>query len=300
MSAMMRCISILAPSCLAVATILPSGSGYGFDSTDVSSCNGMIAFSSSHEGNPEIYLMKMDGSMLTRLTDNQNRDGYPAWSPDGTKIAFYAYEDSTTWSINVMDSNGENRTRLTGTAGVRDAAPVWSPDGTTIAFSRVRDDRYEIWVMDPDGGSQRRLGDFEGFAPQWSPDGSRLAFCTVPRGEIFIVAADGSSPRQLTDNEVDDMWPAWSPDGAAIAFMSGERDHHQIWLMNADGSGAKRLTNNGYDDWRPMWSPDGSKIAFLSFREGKAGIYLMNSDGTEERHLTPFSDYALQVAWCPK
>jgi Tol biopolymer transport system component len=49
-----------------------------------------------------------------------------------------------------------------------------------------------------------------------------------------------------------------------------------------------------------MWSPDGSKIAFLSFREGKAGIYLMNSDGSEERHLTPFSDYALQVAWCPK
>lgn len=295
----MRCSSIAAVGFCALAIAIVPESGAAETPGKSAACEGVIAFSSSHEGNPEIYVMNLDGSGLTRLTRRENRDGYPAWSPDGAKIAFYAYEDSTTWSINVMDGDGGNRTRLTGTDGVRDAAPVWSPDGSTIAFTRVHGERNEIWMMDPDGGNQRRLGEFEGFAPQWSPDGSKLAFCTIPRGEVFVVDADGSSPRQITFNTVDDMWPAWSPDGSRIAFMSGERDNHQIWVMNADGTGPERLTHNRFDDWRPMWSPDGSKIAFLSFRDGGAGVYLINADGSDERHLTPFSEYAMQVAWCP-
>ena len=95
------------------------------------------------------------------------------------------------------------------------------------------------------------------------------------------------------------MWPSWSPDGARIAYMSGQEKHHQIWVMNTDGSGARRLTFNEHDDWRPRWSPDGSKIVFNSFRGATVGLYIMNPDGTGERNLTPFSDYAMQVSWCP-
>jgi TolB protein len=284
--------------CSALALVVAPGSGIGCESSG-GGCGGVIAFSSAHEGNPEIYLMHLDGSGLTRLTHRDNRDGYPACSPDGKKIAFYAYEDSTTWSINVMDIDGRNRTRLTNEAGARDAAPTWSPDGSSIAFTRGRNEEYQLWVMDADGGNQRRLGDLEGFAPRWSPDGSLLAFSTYPRAEIYVANADGTSVRKLTDNDVDDMWPSWSPDGAQIAYMSGEQKHHQIWVMNADGSAARRLTFNQYDDWRPRWSPDGTKIVFNSFREDTVGLYVMNSDGSEERHLTPFSDYVMQVSWCP-
>jgi TolB protein len=271
----------------------PEGAAAGGGNADV------IAFSSRHEGNPEIYVMNLDGTGLTRLTYNENRDGYPAWSPDGSKIAFYAYEDDTTWSINLMDSDGQNRVRLTYETNVRHASPVWSPDGTTIAFSRMSESSAQIWLVDADGGNPRRLGELEGFAPQWSPDGKWFAFCTTPVGEIHVAGADGSNPRQLTDNEVDDMWPAWSPDGSKIAFMSGENEHHQIWVMNFDGSEKTRLTNNSFDDWRPIWSPDGARIAFMSFRGDIAGVFLMGGDGGDERHLTPFSDYAMQVAWRP-
>jgi len=263
-----------------------------------SGCDGVIAFSSAHEGNPEIYLMHMDGTGLTRLSHRDNRDGYPACSPDGKKIAFYAYEDSTTWSINVMEIDGGNRTRLTNEAGARDAGPAWSSDGSSIAFTKGRNREYELWVMDADGGNQRRLADLEGFAPLWSPDGSQLAFSTYPQGEIFVANADGTSVRQLTENDEEDMWPSWSPDGARIVYMSGEEKHHQIWVMNVDGSGARRLTFNQYDDWRPRWSPDGSKIIFNSFRDDSVGLYVMNPDGTGERHVTPFSDYVMQVSWC--
>jgi len=283
--------------CSALALVVAPASGIGCESSG--GCDGVVVFSSAHEGNPEIYLMHLDGTGLTRLTQRDNRDGYPVCSPDGMKIAFYAYEDSTPSSINVMDIDGGNRTRLTNEAGARDASPVWSSDGSSIAFTRVRNDKYNLWIMDADGGNQRPLAGLEGFAPQWSPDGSLLAFSTHPLGEIFVANADGTSVRKLTDNDVDDMWPSWSPDGAKIAYMSGEQKRHQIWVINADGSGAKQITFNQHDDWRPRWSPDGSKIVFNSFRDDTVGLYIMNPDGSEERHLTPFSDYVMQVSWCP-
>lgn len=284
--------------CSAMALVVATASVFGCESSD-DSCDGLIAFSSAHEGNPEIYLMHLDGSGLTRLTHRDDRDGYPACSPDGKKIAFYAYEESMTSSINVMDIDGRNRTRLTNEVGARDAGPTWSSDGSSIAFTRGRNEKFELWVMDPDGGHQRRIGDLGGFAPRWSPDGSLLAFSTYPRGEIFVANADGTSVRKLTENDVEDMWPSWSPDGQWIAYMSGEPKRHQLWVMKADGSGAKRLTFNQYDDWRPRWSPDGSKIVFNSFRDDTVGLYLISPDGSGERHLTPFSDYVMQVSWCP-
>jgi TolB protein len=285
--------------CSALALAVAPACGIGCNSPG-GGCDGVIAFSSAHEGNPEVYLMHLDGTGLTRLTYFDNRDGYPACSPDGKKIAFYAYEDSTTRSINVMDIDGGNRTRLTNEAGARDSGPTWSSDGSSIAFSRERNGEYHLWVMDADGTNQRRLGDLEGLAPRWSPDGSLLAFSAYPQKEIFVANADGTSARRLTENDVEDMWPSWSPDGAQIAYMSGEQKHHQIWVMNADGSGARRLTFNQYDDWRPRWSPDGSKIVFNSFRNDIVGLYVMNPDGSGERHLTPFSDHAMQVSWCPR
>jgi TolB protein len=284
---------------VSLALIVSPTSSTGCDPPD-RGCDSTIAFSSAHEGNPEIYLMHLDGSGLTRLTHRDNRDGYPACSPDGKRIAFYAYEDSAPSSINVMDIDGGNRTRLTHDAEARDAAPTWTSDGSSIAFTRVRNKKYSIWIMDANGDNQRPLGNLEGFAPQWSPDGSRLAFSTYPRGEIFVAKADGTAVRQLTENDVDDMWPSWSPDGTMIAYMSGESKHHQIWVMRSDGSDARRLTFNPHDDWRPRWSPDGTKIIFNSFRDDTVGLYMMNPDGSGERHLTPFSDDVMQVSWCPQ
>ena len=165
--------------CSALVLVVTPSSGFGCEFA-AGGCDGVIAFSSAHEGNPEVYLMHLDGSGLTRLTRRDDRDGYPACSPDGKMVAFYAYEDSTTWSINLMQIDGERRIRLTNEAGARDASPTWSMDGSSIAFTRGREGKYTLWVMDADGGNQRPLGDLEGFAPSWSPDGSLLAFSTYP------------------------------------------------------------------------------------------------------------------------
>ena len=109
----------------------------------------LIAFWSDRDGDQEIFVMDADGSKVRQLTDNDDRDSRPAWSPDGERIAFRSDRDGDD-EIFVMDADGSKVRQLTDNDDW-DLGPAWSPDGERIAF---RSDRYgedEIFVMNADG-----------------------------------------------------------------------------------------------------------------------------------------------------
>ena len=91
-----------------------------------------IAFTSTRDGNPEIYGMDVNGKNQIRLTRHPEEDKMPSWSPDGKKIAFVSMRNSGRNQIHVVDSNGENIRRIT--QGAIDLNPAWSLDGRTIAY----------------------------------------------------------------------------------------------------------------------------------------------------------------------
>ena len=74
--------------------------------------------------------------------------------------------------------------------------------------------------------------------------------------EIYVMNADGGNVSQLTNNEAADLLPAWSPDGRKIAFVSGPRGGSEIYVMNADGGNVINLTNNEAVDLFPAWRPE--------------------------------------------
>ena len=117
-----------------------------------------------------IFAMDPDGSDRTLLNDS-GRFAWPAWSPDGSKIAFAGTTSSIFDSeVFVMDADGSDQTRLTSNPA-SDGDPAWSPDGGRIAFTSGRDGNNEIYVMDADGSDQTRLTD-DGVPtgdPAWSP-----------------------------------------------------------------------------------------------------------------------------------
>src|SRR5919108_438770 len=211
--------------------------------------NGKIAFTSTRDGNPEIYVMNADGSEQTRLTNYPSLDVYPSWSPDGTKIAFV--RDSY---IFVMDPFGFGQKKLGD--GVVGWFPDWSPDGTKIAFHKLSSPASvtnEIYVVNADGSGLKNISNdpaLDYSAPSWSPDGTKIAFHRAPNdesGEIHLMNADGSGKTGALaigfdpdfgpkKEEVPDKTPAvisvpenmtaeaTGPDGARVSFEVSAQD----------------------------------------------------------------------------
>jgi cytoskeletal protein RodZ len=266
-----------------------------------------IAYQSKAAGEKQwsVYAMNSDGGDRFALTEGQS--GFlsaPAWSPNGSQIAFVSDRDGDA-DIWVMNSDGSDPVNLTND-DAKDHSPAWSPDGAWIAFASVRDSLYwELYVMRPDGSDVQRLTwweDASDLSPAWSPDGTRLAFASKRDGnwEIYTMDRDGSNLMRLTDHPADDTNPAWSPDGGRIAFASTRDGYAEIYVVAIVGGEAVNLSNAPFSsEYGPTWSPDGGRIAFYSDLDGEWDIYVMASDGSEPVKLTGDNTNDQVPAWRP-
>lgn len=228
-----------------------------------------LAYVRDIDGDSEIYLTSSNGTGTTALTLDPGHDRDPAWSPDGSKIAFGSHHDGNS-EIYVMNADGTNPVRLTNDPAA-DAYPAWSPDGTKIAFSSQRAGiaTSTIHVMNSDGSGVTQLttGAVDDAKPTWSPDGTKIAFSRVAQcydyyceRDLFVMNADGSGVTQLTSGDDDHDDPAWSPDGVWIAFNAapcqyyGCSDYYD-WSLKAVRSNATEIRDLGISGYQLAWRP---------------------------------------------
>jgi Tol biopolymer transport system component len=180
-----------------------------------------------------LFVMDADGGGEVQITRaaSPNFDFGPAWSPDGTTIAFTRAEPRAgsvfpKAAVYLVTPEGGGLRKLTSDGG----DPAWSPDGERIAFTSVRD----------------------GFG--------RTCFheCGTS-GEIYVLEVDSGGEKRLTESEADDSSPAWSPDGRLIAFASdrSKPEEHEIetYVMDASSADVRRITENAVWDREPAWRP---------------------------------------------
>jgi TolB protein len=188
--------------------------GVGSNYLPVFSPDGkQIAFMSARDGNPEIYVMNVDGSNVRRLTNHPAEDGTPTWSPSGSQIAFTSGRTGKP-QIYVMSLDGSNLRRLT-TAESEADRPTWSPAPfNEIAFAARTGGGFDIKVYELSSGQTRQLtfGEGSNESPAYSPGGRHVAFTSTRAGrttQVFTMGRDGRGLRQLT-RDGNNQTPAWS------------------------------------------------------------------------------------------
>ena len=188
----------------------------GYDAEATVGPDGTIVFTSARDGDLDLYTMRPDGSGVRRLTTTHGYDGGAFFSPDGRLLCYRAMHPAD-------DKSLEDFRRL-------------------LAAHRVQPTKMDLWVMDADGGNQRKVTDLAGasFAPYFHPDGKRLIFASNwenPRGRNF-----------------------------------------DLWLVNLDGTGLERVTAAAEFDSFPMFSPDGKQLLWASNRfaekEGETNLFV--------------------------
>ena len=169
-----------------------------------------IAFAATPGGVPDLYVMAANGSGVGRLTQGIGFKGSPAWSPNGSKIAFDCQLVAGNDDICVVNADGTGLARLTSDPA-RDYGAAWKPDTSTLAFATTRNGGDEIALLSATSGSVTRIGGgLSGFAPTWSPDGSQLYTCDdwcSTDNAIFVATSDGAVVSYLTAGDQ----PAWKP-----------------------------------------------------------------------------------------
>lgn len=267
-----------------------------------------ILFTSSRDGNWEIYIMNPDGSDQVNLSQHPSSDLTARWSPTGEQILFVSNRQGTrVRDLYIMDADGSNVQRVFKRK-ITDwrASPMWSPDGKNFAY--IISDRKRPRLS-------LHLGTFGeedseilpwGNSPDWSPDGSEIV-CSVghPNGTRLTFMNMRTRKREQPIKDKILLWqsqPSWSSTGDRIAFSGNkhplpeilDRDLHDAWmdkrsiyLVNRDGSGLRLLVDEaGPETAYPKISPDGSKVLYTQEINGRLQIFKLDINSLITTQLT--------------
>ena len=174
-----------------------------------------VMFSSSMQGNPELYVTDTSGNRPKRLTFSSNgANTSPAWNPKTGQTVAFVSDRGGVPQLYLMNADGTNTQRLDLPDMGYVIDPAWSPNGAFLAFSwRRPSGNYDMYLLDP---ASREI-------------------------------------REITRDTGRNERPSWAPDGRHIAFESTRGGSRQIWTMLADGTGARQLTTQGHNE-SPNWS----------------------------------------------
>ena len=259
-----------------------------------------IAYVVKSTGRYELQIADADGANAQTALASREPIISPAWSPEGTRLAYVSFEAKK--PIIYVHSLATGSRHVAANFKGSNSAPAWSPDGKRLAVVLSKDGGSQLFLVNVDGSGITRLASSAGIdtEPRFSPDGESIYF-TSDRGgspQIYRIAVTGGEPVRVTFEGSYNVSPRLSPDGRSMAYVTSSGGRFQVALMDLASKQTQILTDSVKDE-SPSFSPNGRMILYATEMGGRGVLAAVSPDGRVKQKLSVQAADVREPAWGP-
>ncbi len=258
-----------------------------------------IAYINKSKGRYALQVADADGeNPLTMVSSNEPIIS-PAWSPDGSRIAYVSFEKKKP-IIYIQTLNGQ-RTTLANFKG-NNSAPAWAPDGSRLAIVLTYGANSQVYTINADGSGLKQLTKSAAIdtEPTWSSDAKWIYFSSDRGGkpQIYKVSSAGGEPQRVTFEGAYNVSPRFSPDGKSLAMIRNDGGKFRVALQDLT-SGQVQLLSEGSQDESPSFAPNGRVLLYATRVGGRGALAAVSADGRVKQRLSESGGDIREPAWGP-